>query len=219
MRQTYVILLTLFIFCIRLTGLLAQTVTDADGNVYPTITIGKQVWMAENLKTSKYNDGKPIHLVTDDKKWAELTTPAYCWFNNEIANKDVYGALYNWFAVKTKKLCPKSWHIPTDTEWGALISFLGDENTAGDKLKETGTIHWKSTINTATNEFDFTALPGGMRLDSGTFPVFGHSYAVWWSSTGSDTDAWNRGLFFSSSRTFKGHENVRNGFSVRCIRD
>ena len=219
MQHANVILLALTLFCIRLTGLQAQTMTDADGNVYPAITIGKQVWMAENLKTSRFNDGKPIQLVTDNNIWKALKIPAYCWLNNDIANKDVYGALYNWFTVNTNKLCPKGWHVPTNTEWGAMITFLGDENTAGSKLKETGSDHWENSLIIATNDFDFTALPAGMRYDSGTFPIFANNYAVWWSSTRSNPDAWNRGLFFSSSRTFKGHENVRSGFSVRCIRD
>lgn len=219
MRSTNLILLAFTLFCMGLTGLQAQTVTDADGNIYPITTIGKQVWMADNLKTTKYNDGKPIPLVADEKKWEALKTPGFCWLNNDISNKDIYGGLYNWYAANTKKLCPKGWHVPTDTEWGTMITFLGDENTAGDKLKETGTDHWKSTYNTATNDFDFTALPGGMRYETGIFPLFAHSYAVWWSATGSGTDAWNRGLYFNSSRTYKGHEPMKIGFSVRCIKD
>ena len=90
----------------------AQTVKDADGNVYASTTIGKQVWLVENLKTTKYNDGTPIPLVTKDNAWQELKTGAYCWLNNDIKNKDVSGALYNWYTIKTKKLCPKGWHVP-----------------------------------------------------------------------------------------------------------
>ena len=104
------------LFCIGLTGLQAQTVKDIDGNVYKTVTIGKQVWMMENLKTTKYNDGKTIPLVTDNTAWTDLTASEYCWYNNDIANKKVYGALYNWYTVNTNKLCPKGWHVSADAE-------------------------------------------------------------------------------------------------------
>lgn len=206
-------------FCLSLTRTNAQTVTDIDGNIYPITVIGKQVWMAENLKTIRLNDGKSILLVPDAKKWKELKTPGYCFLNNDIANKDIYGVLYNWFTVDTKKLCPKGWHVPADREWAEMILFLGDENTAGDKLKEKGNDHWANSLTSATNDFDFTSLGGGMRSDYGIFPDFVNSFAVWWSSTSAGTDAWNRGLYFSSRRIFKGHERVASGFSVRCIKD
>jgi uncharacterized protein (TIGR02145 family) len=197
----------------------AQPVKDIDGNVYPTISIDKQVWMAENLKTTNLNDGTAIPLVTDDKKWSTLKTPGYCWFNNDITNKDVYGALYNWFSVNTKKICPVGWHVPSITEWSKMISYLGDPGIAGDKLKEAGLEHWKGNF-TATNSSDFTALPGGLRLNQGPFPTFGNSYAVWWSATEHDSAcAWNRGMINSSSNVYKGFDNKGNGFSVRCLKD
>ena len=113
MQYKNVILFAVTLFYIGLTGLQAQTVKDIDGNVYKTVTIGKQVWMAENLKTTKYNDGTSISLVTDSTAWKALITPAYSWYNNDIANKEIYGALYNWFAVKTNKLCPAIWGVKT----------------------------------------------------------------------------------------------------------
>jgi uncharacterized protein (TIGR02145 family) len=220
MQKKNILLLTLTSLVYSGLALLqAQTVTDAGGTVYPTVTIGKQVWMAENLRTIKYNDGTPIPLVTDDRKWGTIKTPAYCWLNNDIENKDIYGALYNWYTIDTKKLCPKGWHVPSDTEWGAMITFLGDVNTAGDKLKEKGSDHWKNSLTIASNEYDFTALPAGMRLQFGTFPEFAQYYAVWWSSTGSDGFAWNRGLYFSSSKAYRGKESMNSGFSVRCLKD
>jgi uncharacterized protein (TIGR02145 family) len=219
MQYRVVIFAVLAYYCVGFNSLHGQTVTDADGNFYPTTTIGIQVWMSENLKTSKYNDGKPIPLVTEDKKWASLKTPAYCWLNNDIGNKDVYGALYNWYAVDTKKLCPKGWHVPSFEEWGTMIGLLGDESTAGDKLKEAGSEHWKNALVSGTNDFDFTALPGDSRLHFGNFPLTYNSMAVWWTSTGDNDFAWNRGLYFSSSQIYKGHENMKNGFSVRCIKD
>jgi len=220
MRLEKVLLFLVTLVFIGITRLQSQTVKDGDGNTYLTINIGKQVWMAVNLKTTKLNDGKPIPLVTEEKKWEELKTPAYCWYNNDIKNKDVYGALYNWYTVNTGKLCPKGWHVSTDPEWDTMIDFLGGTNEAGDKLKEAGIEHWKNYLSTATNDFDFTALPGGMRYFTGGFPIFGDSYAIWWTSTEySTSQSVCRGLHDSSSQVFKASDNKRSGFSVRCIMD
>jgi len=220
MKGKKIFLFIIILFFISLNGLQAQAVKDADGNIYLAVNIGKQVWMAENLKTTKLNDGKPISLVTDEKKWKALQTPAYCFFNNDPANKDIFGVLYNWFSVNTKKLCPLGWHVPSDTEWKTMVAFLGDKNTASDKLKDTGRDHWKNPLINATNDFDFTALPGGTRLYSGTFPDFGNSYAVWWTATEySSLAAHNWGLHDSSSRVFNGYDSKQSGFSVRCVQD
>jgi uncharacterized protein (TIGR02145 family) len=220
MRLNIKALLIITLFCSGLTGLNGQTVKDIDGNIYPTITIGNQVWIAENLKATKYNDGTAIRLVTDEKTWKGLKTAAYCWLNNDIANRDIYGALYNWYAVNTKKICPRGWHVPTDEEWLTMTTFLGDPSTAGDKLKEEGTTHWKNSLNIGTNDFGFTALPGGMRLEAGSFPLFSNSYAVWWTATQYDaTHARNRGLYFTASSVYRSYDTLRNGFSVRCIKD
>lgn len=198
-----------------------QIIRDADGNIYSSVIMGKQVWMAENLKTTKFNDGTEIPLITDDQTWKYSKTPAFCWLYNDINNKDIYGALYNWFAVNTKKLCPKGWHIPSGPEWDILVSFLGGEEIAGFMLKEEGDDHWKSALTQPLDEYGFTALPGGMRLSSGNFPTFANSYCVWWTSDGDSNRglAWNRGLFFSSNRIYKGNESTLSGFSVRCIKD
>jgi uncharacterized protein (TIGR02145 family) len=117
-------------------------VTDKDGNVYHTITIGTQVWMVENLKTTKYNDGTDIPLVKDSATWANLTTPGYCWlYNDQTTYINTTGALYNWYAVNTGKLAPIGWHVPSDSDFIALTKYLGGENTAGGKLKEAGTVN------------------------------------------------------------------------------
>lgn len=214
------LLIALILFFIRLTSVPAQMVTDIDGNRYPAITIGKQTWMGENLKTTRFNDGKAIQLVTNDKAWTSLETPAYCWLKNDTANKEDYGALYNWYAVNTRKICPRGWHVPSKTEWEDLTAFLGDENLAGARLKEAGTDHWKNSILVSTNEYGFTALPCGLRQMEGNFPEFADSYGVWWSSTEfSKIAAWNRGVFFSSNKLYGGNDNKKNGFSVRCIKD
>ena len=116
-----------------------------------------------NLKTTKYNDGTSIPNVTNDTSWSNLTTGAYCWYNNDVSYKNPYGALYNWYAVNTGKLAPKGWHVPSDAEWTTLITYLGGESIAGGKLKEAGTTHWLSPNTEATNSTGFSALPGGRR--------------------------------------------------------
>ena len=227
MQQKNVVLFAIILFCFRLTGLQAQTVKDIDGNGYKTVTIGKQVWMAENLKTTKYNDGKTIPLVTDEKSWEVLTTPAYCWYNNDAtANKNKYGALYNWYTVNTKKLCPNGWHVPTDAEWTILTTYLGGESVAGGKLKETGTSHWESPNTGATNKSGFTALPGGFRNHDGTFGDFGsyvlifRSNGCWWSSTEqSDFSAYYRRLYNTLISVYRSPSDKHFGYSVRCLKD
>lgn len=198
------------------------TVTDIDSNVYHTVTIGTQVWMVENLKTTKYNDGTAIPNVTDSTAWSGLSTPAYCWYNNDsITNKTTYGALYNLYTVNTGKLCPTGWHVPTDAEWTTLTTYLGGESVAGGKLKETGTTHWLSPNTGAINESDFTALPGGYRYYSGIFNYVG-KYGYWWSSTEDESNnswAWDRDMVFNYNVVFRDINYKNNGFSVRCLRD
>lgn len=214
------VLLVAGFFTLGLSAGYSQTVKDADGNIYMTIKIGNQIWTAENLKTTKLNDGKPIPLVTDDKKWKAMKGPAYCWYKNDPKYKDISGALYNWYTVKTGKLCPAGWHVPKAEEWQVMVSLLGEVNEAATKLKEAGLEHWKNPYIQATNDYDFTAVPSGLRLSSGVFPVSGDDYAVWWSASAqSSFDAWNCGLHDSSSGVFHGHDNMGNGLSVRCIKD
>jgi len=220
MNKGRVLFLIGALFLLNVIGAEGQVVKDADGNIYLTVNIGKQTWMAENLKTTRFNDGVPIPLVKDVDAWKSLKSPGYCFYNNEEKNKDVYGALYNWYAVNTGRLCPKGFHVASDDEWQVMIDFLGDPMTAGNKLKEKGVDHWKNFLSQATNDYDFTALPGGMRYFTGDFPLFGEAYAIWWTSTNySEWQAVNRGLHDSSSRTFKASDNKRSGFSVRCVKD
>jgi len=207
-------------FLIGTAELSAQAVKDADGNVYATGTIGKQVWLLENLRTTKYNDGTEIKLVKDGKQWAALKSGAYCYFNNSEENLSEYGALYNWYTVNTGKLCPKGWHVPTDTEWSALMTFAGGRSAAGVKLKESGDEHWQASMLRATNDFDFSAIAGGLRHSSGTYPMSLNMYAAWWTSTSyNPSEAWSQGLSFSSDESQRGYFNKLNGFSVRCIKD
>jgi uncharacterized protein (TIGR02145 family) len=197
------------------------SISDNDGNTYKTILIGTQTWMAENLKTTKYNDGTVIPLVTVNSSWEALTTPGYCWWNNDATNnKATYGALYNWYTVNTGKLCPTGWHVPNDAEWTTLTTYLSGESVAGGKLKETGTTHWQSPNTGATNESGFTALPGGYRFGHGAFGYVGDG-GFWWSSSEYSTiNAWYRYMYYNSSSVFRYSYYYKNfGFSVRCVKD
>lgn len=196
-----------------------EQVTDYDGNIYDMATIGTQVWMKENLKTTHYNDGAQIQLVTDNTTWANMTSGAYCYYNNNTSYDDIYGALYNWYTVNTGKLCPTGWHVPTDAEWTTLTDYLGGASVAGGKLKEAGTEHWQSQNTGATNESVFTALPGGGRGINGMFYGIGTN-GYWWSSTEYGTDyAWHREMYYGSVKVYRNNYILVNGFSVRCLRD
>jgi uncharacterized protein (TIGR02145 family) len=203
------------------------SLSDIDGNNYKTIQIGTQTWMAENLKTTKYNDGTAIPNVTGQDEWSRLTTGAYCWYINQAAYKNIYGAMYNGYAVKTGKLCPKGWHVPSDAEWTILTDYTGD---SGYKLKETGTGHWLVpapgvSVFKATNESGFTALPGGYRGGVLTFPLTDNLgyIGIWWSSTESDNDVdniWIRNMYFESDAISSQSDGMKKaGLSCRCVKD
>ena len=198
-----------------------NTVTDLDGNVYKSILIGTQTWMAENLKTTKYNDGTSIPLVTDTTSWSNLSTPAYCWYKNHEVNKDAFGALYNWYAVNTGKLCPVGWHVPSNAEWTVLTDYLGGESLAGGKLKESGISYWHDPNTGATNETGFSARAGGNRLSSSDalFNELGN-LGCWWSTTEIDKDwAWDRLMYSNSSKVQRLFITEASGESVRCVKD
>jgi uncharacterized protein (TIGR02145 family) len=197
-----------------------QIITDIDGNYYHAVTIGTQVWLVENLKVTRYRNGNPIPNVTGDVNWSGLTSGAYCDYNNNPGNDTIYGRLYNWYAVvDNRNIAPSGWHVPTDAEWTTLATYLGGEGLAGGKLKETGTIHWLSPNTGATNETDFTALPGGDRYISGAFYDIG-TYGFWWSSSETlVTYAWEQSMFNNRSQAERNYTNKENGLSVRCIKD
>jgi len=193
--------------------------SDADGNHYAVVTIGTQVWMAENLKTTLFNDGTQIPNVMDNSAWCNLSTPGYCWYDNNISNKVSYGALYNWYAVNTGRLAPAGWHVSSDAEWTILLDYFGGEIVAGGKLKETGFAHWSSPNSGATNETGFSALPGGLRASGPGFSYLGY-YGYWWSSTDIDAGfAWRRHMGYDYSYSFRDDFNKKSGFSVRCLKD
>ena len=202
---------------------------DIDGNYYNTVTIGSQVWMAENLKTTRYNDGTAIPLVTDNAAWGALTTPGYCWYNNDEATyKDQYGALYNWYVVNAesnggKNACPAGWYVPNDADWSILTTYLGGESVAGGKLKESGTVHWQSPNSEATNEFLFSALPGGRRVGNGPIDGLGAFSAIgydgsWWSATEFSSNwSYYRNIQNQAADVYRAIFDKPFGFSVRCL--
>lgn len=204
-----------------ITGGVTGTFTDIDGNVYHEIRIGTQVWMGENLKTTKYNDGTPIPNLTDITiHWADPITGYYNWYKNDAATyKNPYGALYDWYAVNTGKLAPVGWHVPTATEWTTLANYLGGESIAGGKLKEKGTTHWNTPNTGATNETDFTALPGGFFYGQGFEYIGGQGY--YWSSSSKGDSCYLRTVDIHTGTLARLHRQWKEtlGFSVRCVKD
>jgi uncharacterized protein (TIGR02145 family) len=209
------------------------TVTDFDGNVYNTVTIGTQTWMQENLKTTHYANGTAIPLVTGTSNWEALTitSEAYCWYGDDITNKETYGALYTWAAAMNgassssanpsgiQGVCPVGWHLPSHEEWSQLTDYLGGESGAGGKLKETGTEHWYSPNTGATDETGFTALPGGQRGNDGVFRTINY-YGDWWSATEYvPGDALNRIMYHGDSNVHIVIDSKEVGFSVRCLKN
>lgn len=196
------------------------SMTDQDRNTYKTIPIGTQTWMAENLKTTKLNDGTSIPIVPDATSWYKLATPACCWQNNNPARKVTYGVLYNWFTVNTGKLCPTGWHVPSDAEWTSLTNYLGGENIAGGKLKESGFKHWNSPNTGATNETSFSAFPGGER-HSGPDAVFDNllEMGCWWTTTFGEDWAISRLMHANNTSVQKLFYSKKCGLSVRCVCD
>jgi uncharacterized protein (TIGR02145 family) len=193
-------------------------ISDADGNSYNVTQIGTQIWMAENLKTTKFNDGSSIPNVVNDGDWSTLITPGFAWYNHDASTyKSPYGALYNWYTANSSNLCPQGWHVPSDNEFQTLNSYLA-ENIA-NKLKETGTLHWVSPNSGATNESGFSGLPGGWRFNGGGFSGL-NNYGRYWSSTEfSSTQSYVRLLDYGNQDFYRINDNKVTGFSIRCIKD
>ena len=205
-------------------------VIDVDGNIYPTILIGNQVWMAENLKTTHFANGSVIPNVTDNTAWTQFITPAWCSYNNSLSNDSLYGKLYNWYTTDDfRNVCPSNWHVPTDADWDVLIGFIDEAYNpisngaqsaiAGGKMKSiSGWIPFTGV--TSTNESGFSGLPGGYRSNSsGVFFSIGY-YGNWWSSTEVNTGpAWYRYLAYGNSNYYRQSSLKKFGYSVRCIKD
>ena len=216
-----------------------SSVIDIDGNVYTTVKIGNQVWTVENLRTTKYNDGTPIPLVTDNTAWGKLTTPGYCYYDNTTHADSIkkYGALYNWYAVDTKKLAPKGWHVPTDAEWTILENYLiangynWDGTITDNKIAKSlaAKADWRTDANQGTigndlsknNKTGFSALPGGYRDLFGDSNLIGIS-GGWWSTTSLDAKrACGRQLSFDCEYFYRESSRYYKycGYSVRLVRD
>ena len=197
-------------------------ISDVDGNTYKTIQIGNQIWMAENLRTTRLNDETLIPNVKDGKEWGDLETPGYSWYNNDAWDySTVYGAYYNWFTVNTGKLCPSGWHVPSDTEWGTLSTYLGGGSIASGKLMETGNTHWLDPLSEATNSTGFTGLPGSVRFYDVFLEYSGYFFGdlgvlgYWWSASESGSDC------FMGTSNFTGVVQLSktDGASVRCLKN
>jgi len=206
------------------------TVTDIDGNTYSTVTIGSQVWMAENLRTTKYRDGTTIPHVAEVGAWVQLTTDAWCHYENNGSLDTIYGKLYNWYAAANPMICPLGWHVPTDAEWQQLeailgmptgildqIGYRGALQNVGGKMK--ATTLWIGPNIGATNESGFSALPGGGRLYNGEFGGQGQDGA-WWSGSEEGLDeAWDRVVNSNGAGIGRHYNSKRDGICVRCVRD
>lgn len=216
------------------TPIMGNPISDFDKNLYSTVIIGAQTWTQQNLNVSHYSDGTLIPQVTDYYQWITTTKGAWCYYNNNTANGNTYGKLYNWYAVAgvyneaskkdvslRKKLAPLGYHIPTKTEWLALTNYLG--MYAAIRMKEAGYKHWQSSnlAKTGTNSSGFIALPGGDAFGlTGEIGTNGN----WWSSTGSITnfteiDKWSIHLFSRSDYVSYYDVDINSGLSVRCLKD
>ena len=206
-------------------------IDERDGREYKTVQIGDQCWMAENLNASRYRNGDLIPEVKDPAEWANLTTGAWCYYENDPGNGTIYGKLYNWYAVNDPRgLAPNGWHVPSDAEWKILEMYIGmtqeeadtESNSRGDKggkLKEAGEVHWLTPNAGATNETGFTALPGGNHEHTGNFSAMYLMCQMWSSTSFNDPDAWQRFVSYGEPSIGRDHPSKADGKSVRCIRD
>ena len=202
----------------KITTITAPTVSDIDGNVYDTIKIGTQVWLQENLQTTHYRDGSAIPVVADNTEWSKLTTGAYCYYNNDSANRAIYGKLYNWYAaISPSGIAPVGWHIPSDSEWNVLINYLGGEYAAGGTMKSMSL--WNTPNLGASNNSGFTAVPAGARYSvDGTFYDLGN-YGGFWST---ENSSYGRTRLLSNESAgvyLDSYTDQACGLSIRCIKD
>ncbi len=203
-----------------------EEISDVDGNIYQTVIISTQQWMAQNLMTTKYNNGTQIPHIITDTGWRKHRAHAYCWFNNNYsyASDNHYGAMYNWFAVETGKLCPTGWHVPSNAEWDELENYIYNEfnqnSSVGTYLKsEYGWDH-DNVVPFGNNYYGFSALAAGERNSGSGYFGLEHQFGKWWSSTKENGfKSWNSGLGYWSSGLYRGYANQSSGYSVRCIKD
>jgi uncharacterized protein (TIGR02145 family) len=209
-----------FCFSVGCKNNLPDTVTDIEGNVYNTVKIGKQVWMSENLRTTKYRNGDPIPNVARRAQWIMLREGAYCNYNNNDSNGLIYGRLYNWYAVNdSRSIAPEGWRVAKDADFNTLVKFLGGDSLAGGKMKEAGMAHWQIPNFGANNSCGFKTLPAGYRNDyTGNYYLLRNN-SMFWTTTENDTTAWVRLLNSADAGAYRNYAEKRSGLSVRCLKD
>ena len=198
-----------------------DTISDIEGNTYKTIGIGSQIWMAENLRVTRLNDGTIIPEEINDSIWVKLISPAVCWYyNDSISYQQIYGPLYNFYVVNTGLLCPIGWHVPARSEWETLANFVGGEKIAGGKLKQSDGSHWNEPNPCYLNNYQFMALPAGCRRQyDGEFRDIG-DIGYWWTSTPDDYfTAECQAMLHDDTSLSRSIVNKKVGFSIRCIKD
>jgi len=225
MRERAFFIIIIFLLFISSTIAQRKALVDIDGNKYKTVKIGKQTWMSENLRTTKFTDGTLIPVVADSTEWANLKTPAIAWYNNDsIIYKAIHGVLYNWYVISkedngNRSICPEGWRVPTDDDWTELSEFYGGNAVSGGKLKEPGTKNWVEPNDEAWSNSVFLALPGGRRTHNGSDLYAGYMVCFWTSTEYDDVFAWYRGLSFRSGNLGRSGANKRDGFYIRCIKE
>jgi len=217
----------------------SEQISDVDGNIYNTVKIGTQCWMKENLRTTKFRGGTAISLVSDNFLWNSITSSARCLNNNNLVNEEFYGYLYNWYAASQNDICPEGWRVPLDSDWDILRNFVdpnaaGNNNIAGNLLKSCRQINsplsslcstsehprWNAhTVQYGTDDFGFSALPGGHRISNGSFSSVGSNGYFWTGNQTSETEAWFRGIGFGNSIFHRNIASKQNGYSLRCIKE
>lgn len=216
-QVTVIIIFTVLIFSFITGGTAYPQVTDIDGKTYQTVTIGKQVWMSENLNVERYRNGDPIPQVQDKEEWDKLTTGAWCYYDNDESNGTTYGKIYNWYAVNDSRgLAPEGWHVPSDEEWTQLTDFLGGAQTCGQKMKTT--TGWDENFS-GDNKSGFSALPGGYRTHDGYFSNKGRNALFWSTTEFSPERVWFRNVIGSIPDVYRPNYDKTFGLSIRCIKD
>ena len=211
-------ILSTFLVIILLSGC-SDNSTNSDDNLM-TVKIGTYQWAKTNLDVDHYRNGDIIPQVTDTTVWKNLTSGAWCYYNNDPEMGKLYGKMYNWYAVNDPRgLAPKGFHVATNDEWDDLVTSLGGEDVAGGKLKDDGTDFWSAPNKDATNSSGFKALPGGGRDTNGAF-MTNKYYGGWWTSTSTGSlTAWYRSMSHITGMVYKVNYKIRSGFSVRCVKD
>ena len=217
LKNKSIVFALLFMLIFAFIQISFSQVTDKDGNAYKTVKIGKQEWMAENLKTEHYRNGDEILQVQDKDEWNKLTSGAWCYYENQTENGVVYGKIYYWYAVNDPRgIVPEGWHVSTDDEWTQLTDFLGGAETAGTKLKSTS--GWDENF-AGNNSSGFSALPGGYRNNDGYFVNKGIN-ALYWTSTELNSErVWFRNIIGSIPDVYRPTYFKNFGLYVRCVKD